>query len=249
MNDEATYQLIEQYLGGELSGSEKEAFEQRLKDDPDFALETSLHRQLHERLAGEKIHELRAVLKEVDNEWEDTTRVRKLFPARWMYVAAAVVLVLIASVLYFNRSRPAVPEELFAQNFEPYQMVLNQRSSRENEDLLNAAINAYERGDFEQAVEKFTALSSVDSLGMAPEFYTAISWLALQQADKAIAPLESIAGQNQSLLSEQARWYLAMAYLSGGNKNSARKVLAEIQGYKRHFKQEEARILLEKLAE
>ena len=249
MNDEATYQLIEQYLAGELSDAERNAFEQRLKEDKVLAAETELHHRLHESLAGEKIHELRAVLQEVDEEWDRSSKVRNLFPARWLYAAAAVILVLVASVLYINRTRHLSPEELFAQSFEPYQMVLNQRSFKEDEDILNAAINAYERGDYDVAVEKFSELKSVDSLGVAPKFYTAISWLALQQPEKAIDLLSSIATQDKHLLSEQARWYLVMAYLASGDKTSAQRILGDMLGNERHFKQEEVGKLLEELAE
>ena len=81
MNSEEKYSLIEKFLSKKLEGAELENFEAQLQRDPGLKAELDLHRQLSETLKGEKVHELRNVLNEVNENWEapattaDTTKV------------------------------------------------------------------------------------------------------------------------------------------------------------------------------
>jgi tetratricopeptide (TPR) repeat protein len=237
MDEQTKYERIESYLAGTMVPAERLQFEQELTADSSLADELELHRQLQGSLRGEKIHEFRAVLQAVDKQWQKpagkpnrSQRLRLLFrPA--LAVAAAVALLLIAWQLFSPNGRPDASEQLFAAYFEPYQMVLNQRSAAELPEragLLNTAIKQYAEGQFADAAIAFRQLEQSEPGNIAFQFYQALALLASGQADEAIPILENVLARSGHLFSEQCRWYLALAHLKRGQEAEAKQLLDSI---------------------
>jgi tetratricopeptide (TPR) repeat protein len=198
MDQEQKYELIEKYLEGSLTKAEQASFDQLNQEDPSFQQEVRLHRNLGTALKGEGVHDFRAALKDVDEQWKAPGKgtVRSL-PIRRILSLAATVLVLIAAAWWFfaTKNTPSA-EDLFAAQFEPYTMVLNQRSETTDtpQDLLQQqAINAYNQGQFADAVSRFEELQSVATDNQTYSFYMAVSELAQGNTSKAIPMLEQLA--------------------------------------------------------
>ena len=247
MNSEEKYSLIEKYLSKKLEGAELENFEAQLQRDPELKAELDLHRQLSETLKGEKVHELRNVLNEVNENWEtpattvDTAKVVNFNFRRVLSIAAAVALLFIGFNWFFNNNFSS--QEIYASNFEPYVMVFDQRSANPSEvSPLDEAIALYHNKDFGTSADAFEKLLAEDQENMIYIFYVANARLANQETDKAIGLFKKIIKANDLNFVEQSRWYLALAYLQKDDTENAKSWLEKIQ--EEQFKYKEAKDIL-----
>ncbi len=251
MNLEEKYTLIEKYLAEEMQGEELENFEAQLQTDVELKEELMLHRQLAETLKGEKVHELRSVLNEVDKDWKapskkDSAKIVKFNFRRILTIAAVLVLLIVGYQWFTNNNLSS--EELYTSNFEPYPMLLNQRSVEENtvnSITFNNAITFYNKNQFMEAEAAFDKLLQTQPDNISYQFYQANIFLASQNATDAIPIFQKIIAENNPLFGEQARWYLSLAYLQLGQKENARALLEKIQ--EGQFKAKEASTILNQL--
>jgi tetratricopeptide (TPR) repeat protein len=251
MNLEEKYTLIEKYLAEEMQGEELKNFEAQLQTDDKLKEELGLHRQVAETLKGEKVHELRNVLNDIDENWnvstkKDSAKIVKFNFRRILTIAAAVALLVIGYQWLTNSNLPS--EELYASNFETYPMLLNQRSAEENNAspvTYNNAITFYNKKEFTQAEAAFSKLLQDQPDNVSFQFYQANILLASQNAAAAIPIFQKIIDGNNPLFEEQARWYLSLAYLQLDQKGNAKALLEKIQDGQ--FKSKEASSILKQL--
>jgi len=253
--DDVKYDLIEKYLAGEMSETERGDFENQLNSDSSLREELNLHRQVSETLKGEKVHQLRDVLKDVDKKWQAPSEEKEAkvigFPFRKMLSIAAAILVLVVAYFVISPNLNNAQENLFASNFEPYKMVLNQRSLVPNPETewmrpaVNKAISAYNAKDYAEASKLFQNLSTKTPDANAFQIYAAISELSLGHSDKAIAILEKLVEIAPPLFIEQSRWYLSLAYLQKEDYAAAKSQLQQIKSGA--FKYAEAQKMLKSL--
>jgi tetratricopeptide repeat protein len=241
--DDVKYNLIEKYLSGELSGSELEDFESQLKIDASLQEELDLHLQVAETLKGDQVHHFRTVLKKVDQDWQSpgSKKNAKVFSLSIRRIAAfaAVAMVLIIAFQVFGPKTNLSNEALFADNFEPYKMILNQRSGASDPltDSMNAAVGAYERKEFETASRLFQGLEEKTPDNGAYRLYIANAELSLGNTEIAIKLLEQLVKDASPLFIEQSRWYLALAYLQKGDMDSTKKELQQIKSGAFNYKE------------
>lgn len=250
MNSEEKHILIEKYLSNELEGDLLENFEAQLQRDPALKEELALHRQLGETLKGEKVHELRNVLNEVNENWEtpattaNPAKVVKFNFRKVLSIAASVALLLAAYHWFLNTNVSS--QEVYAANFEPYVMVFDQRSGNANEvTSLDQAIVRYHNKDFGTSADIFEKLLAEDQGNMIYTFYVANARLANQETEQAIALFKKIIKANDLSFVEQSRWYLALAYLQKEDNESSKSWLEKIQ--EGQFKYKEAQEILSSL--
>ncbi len=117
------YELIEQYLNGQLQGAALQSFEKRLKEDTEFAKEVAFQREMHNLLAETPENDLRKTLQMLGDQFvepkeeEDKGWFWWLWPATgetnvldWLFghparhLAWVVPLLLIAGWWQFNRN-------------------------------------------------------------------------------------------------------------------------------------------------
>ena len=170
-----------------------------------------------------------------------------MFNFRRVASVAAAILLLFFAYQFFSKENIS-NEYLFADNFEPYQMVLNQRSGTDesaNQIILNEAIKAYENKDFEKAVYSFQNLSNQEPSIIAYPFYKALAHMGAKNPAVAIPILTKIVDTPDHLFKEQSRWYLALANLQDGDRIAALKQFQMIQ--EGQFKFNEAKKILESI--
>ena len=250
MNTEEKYDLIEKYLEQKMSADERQQFEKLLKNDPALKEELQLHRQAAAVLKGEKVHELRSVLKDVDKNWgakkdEKKGVARTINFRRVIAIAATVLLLVMAYQMFFTGGGTISNEQLFADNFQPYQMLLSQRGISEEEKnvLLENAITAYSKNDFQGASEAFQQLSKSEPDDITYQFYLAVAQLGAKNNDAAINVFSQISSTENNPFKEQSQWYLGLAYLQKGDVENAKKSFTEIQSGQ--FKYNEAQQVLQ----
>lgn len=250
MDTEDTYERIEKYLDGRLSSEEKEVFENELETNTLLRDEVKLHREVAETLRGEKIHEFRDVLKKVDSEWNRGQSQKKniIFSIRFKRMAAlaaTILLLVVVSYPFIFQDKDVSNEALFADNFEPYKMILNQRSISDNDAevaLLNQAIVAYEGKNYGEASSAFQQLQTNNTNLIALRFYTGLSELGAENTATSIDIFKEILATRDHLFIEQSRWYLSLAYLQKGDRETAKLELEKI--VEGAFKYDEAKEIL-----
>ena len=249
MNTEEKYNLIEKYLGQKMSAEERERFEAEIESDPIFKQELELHQEVATTLKGEKIHELRSVLTEVNQSWgtkknEKKGKVRVINFRKVLAIAAVVLLLVVSYQVLFTGRASLSSEQLFADNFQPYQMLLSQRniSAEEKNLLLEAAIAAYSNGNFQNASTTFEQLIQLEPANISYQFYRAVSAIGANDNDTAIQLLKEIIAASDHPFTEQSQWYLGLAYLQKGDMEKASAAFNEIGTGQ--YKYEEAKQIL-----
>lgn len=233
MEQQAKYEQIEAFLAGNLSGQELIDFEREMREDDDLRTEVELHRQLAAAVGGEQFHEFRAVLKQTDAEWKTQPtagfggRVRSLSYWNVSLIAAAIVL-LGAMIWLISKPDPKTADMLFAAHFQPYEMVLTQRSTTIDRPVeLNAAIAAYAEADYTAAETQFLQLAQAAPEEHLYQLYACVSSLAAGKNEAAIVCFTQLRAIPN--LAEQAQWYLGLSYLQKGDNAAAK---ASLEGIK-----------------
>ena len=235
MTNPDKYQQIEAYLNHELDGEELEAFEAKLTEDTELQKEVELHQDVQETLKGENIYAFRQILREVNQDWEGPEKKQEVRGGgkiiglyRWMAVAAAAIAFFLVYTFLIPTSNQ--PTDLFAANFDPYPMLLNERGGEPDIETaqLSEAIQAYSSGDYQQAIQGFQNLQNANNPLPAYQFYLALSYLANQESEAAIPLFEAINQNVKHAFYEQSQWYLGLAYLQNDDPAKAKEILASI---------------------
>lgn len=240
MNDQATYEIIERFLAGELEGEALRDFETRLADDEAFREEVELHRGLQEAIGDAKTMDfLRAVqdaendyLKNIDSDEGDAPPSDGPAPVisiwRQSYSIAAVVLLLlvVGGVFFLRQLNQTSSSALYNEYFSVYEGPGEWRGSDPVLDTeLKSAFEAYNARNFDAAFKTFEGIEKMDSGNVTARFYLSMCALATGKVDLAIPRLQSLADQSGHPYRSQSRWYLALAYLQKDQVEHARKLL------------------------
>lgn len=241
MND---IDLIEHYLDGSLSDTERLAFEERLK------LEDELRAQVEEmKVIREGI--LRASRKEVLKSIQALEAtlpaveapVIPLWRNTWLQVAAGISLLAVCAYLLWPRTQE--PTQLFAEYFEPYPNIImpTVRGVVENDSTVKAqAYRAYDQQNFTEAIRLFEAVQQKDE---GVFLYLGNSYLASGQPERALPLFEKVLN-NYDVFDEQAEWYVAVSYLKLEEREKAKVALQKVVARESSY-ESKAQLILEKL--
>lgn len=198
-----------------MTPGELAEFQQKINTDPELASAVTFHRELGETLAGEKIHQFRKTLREVDAAWKPSTGghwLRVLQSPRNLAIAASLLL-LIGFFGWWTLQTPS-SVEVASQNFEqlPLQAFMNLETS-DAQETRKAAHEAYIAEDYELAVARFRELTQLAPEDLNYQLYLGISQLGAGQPDGATRTLQPLAEGNDESVRDEATWYLALAFL------------------------------------
>lgn len=228
--NQETYEQIERYLQGALEGEELLRFERALDEDAALAEEVKLQRSVSNLLSEEGVGELDQKLSELRGEY--AAEGPKLLPFRKMWFVAAAVLVLgIAYIGFFKTAGLIDGEQLYISYFEPYpadNAVRSQGADSTQIDQLKTALDAYSKGDLEEAARGFLGYLYLQETDARASFYLGVTLLSQGYADKAEATLGAVAERSDSIYSDPARWYYALSLIRQGKRSSARKELQKL---------------------
>lgn len=253
MDTQKKYELIERYLHGGMATEEREDFERQMQNDATLQEEVFLHKALDEDLPGEQELDFQKKLEQANQSWKRPDSSKdgaRIISFRFMAVAA--ILILLVGAVFFTdifKTSATDPQDLFASNFEPYQMILNTRSGQDllgdQQAQLNEALEAYAQKEYSKAASIFEDLKSENADQELYELYAAVSRLAAGQAVTAVEKLQKLQSESSPSLRQQVRWYLALAYIKSEQLEQAKTELKKIS--KDDFKYSEAADILEEL--
>jgi len=254
-----TYNLIARYHAGKLTEAERAGFEERLRTDAAFTEEVAIWAAVYQGIQEEGDRMLDAKLGDLGRAlWlkEDTesplqavtapkmTAKRFQMP-RWIYAAAAVLLLLLLAWPVWQSLNPSDPiyasnDALFAKHLSlpPAPQVRDEKTIPWQE--------AYRRGQYPEAIAALEQLAADSTTARRSEtyLYLGLSYLAAGQAKAALDALQKIGPESFDW--EDAQWYQALAYLKGNDSAEAKAILQNIAG-KPGPRQGEAREILAKM--
>jgi len=270
---------LDNYLDGKTDDATRAKIERRRQADTDFSQQLDLHDDTRQsiELLGEEF--LRDSIKEVESELESEgffdqkaeqterpvrTLGRRVTLRRALAVAASIAVLVIAYFVFFQPDTS--PQGLYASYYEKYESDLgNELELKLSEtgfgttddmivqlNLLLDGVQAYEAGNYEQAVQLFEGyrtsdIVTEDELYQQATLYQALAHQELEQSDAAINLLQSLTNNTTFEQQLDAKWYLALAYLQADQVENARPILQELETTSTYDAQ--AGALLQKLSD
>lgn len=248
---------IERYLEGKLSDKERTMVENRMEKDKNFSQDVATYRFLTEGIDDAEKADFEAKVSrwELQAQQEGTTKeqgtVRTLRTRIRYYAAVAIILLLLIPAGYwFFQPSTLSSEALFAQNFEAYPDIITVKGDNPN-NILAEAMAAYNAKNYDKALplfEQYLATEQNSKKQIQTEFYMGISQLALGKRDtKTVETFKKVIISNDMALTEQAEWYLVLAYIQSEEMESAKAELTNIIGQEGHSYQQKADDLIKKI--
>lgn len=226
----SNFDLLDRYFSEELDKSEIKAFNERLKNDPEFNQE---FQEIKEIKLAVKV-EARKNIKSLFTDLEDSLKPQELTinnqtaMKRMLTVAASLILMVSVSYFVLNGSGQPTPQDVFTEYYKPYNN-LNGRVRGEavdNASISSAAYNAYDAGNFALAAENFEALVEVEK-SAENYFYMGIANIEIGDYDAAVKNLNTTLN-NFSTFKDQSKWYLSMALLADKKEEEALSSLVSL---------------------
>lgn len=179
----------------------------------------------YEKLAEEVVKDynriqLKERLQKIDQEYQSRAKSKRIY-----YWSAASVIIIVGGFLVKTMffQAPASSQELFAEYFEPYRAIGVNRGE-ESESMFQQAMVHYITKDFNKTIE---VLEKVESPEPVHLFYLGVCYLAVNNPSAAIKPLKNTMMSN-SPFSQQATWFLGLAYLRIDDYENARTELSKL---------------------
>lgn len=242
MNEQERYELIDNYLQGNLTESEKQDFELLLQSDTqlqeDLCTLSDITTVLQTRQKLAQKQHWQQLLQQQGKEGGKTAVMPKKWSVTAVLLRVAALLVLIAGT-YFVWQQTQSPKDMQQIALQQWQETQNitQWSSLRGTDTdttfakmqLTNAVKAYQQKNYEQAVSLAMAIPPQNTYYPDALLLSGMSYLEAQNAIKAILFFSQLLQpENDNLLKDQARWYLALAFLQNKQPIEARTQLTQI---------------------
>ena len=139
-----------------------------------------------------------------------------------------LTLVIIGTVLFlfFSSGNPS-PEQIYAEEFQPYQAPTNLRGTdiTEMDDDFMMGLIKYDDSQYPEAIRHFQLTLEKDSLNYTARFLMAVGYMAVKDFGHAEGILKKMSTDDSHLFIDQVRWYLGLLYLT--DKDSSNDGLAK----------------------
>lgn len=235
---------VEQYLADEMAPSERIAFEQELKSNPDLAKELNLSRSIDSALKRDDIIELRLKLSNAMHPGHYAVAevpVVHIKSRKWWYAAAMMaVLLTIPAIMYLQTPSGNLNDSLFSEYYTSENII---DQTRGGENIVEAVVK-FQQKDFRAASVLFKRVLDADNTNIAVRFYYGISNIETGNYDNSIKAFIYIINQNDNLYIEHAQWYLGLCYLKSNQKAEAINQFTIVASDPDNFHYQEANSIL-----
>ena len=206
----------------------------------ELPLELKLHAETC-RSCKRRIVTIRQLINASIHQQVRQTPGRRYFPfvsvTRHHYRVAAIILVLLVtgiSMIYIFSGRNKNHQTLFADNFSPYPDVLTSKGVAADtlitEKMLAKGLNAYSTARYDTAQQIFRTLFGNDPENDTLAFYLSNAIMATGSITQEVTLMLKKIQNKGGIFAEQARWYLALAYLKMNDYRESVLVLHQISG-------------------
>lgn len=226
----SNFDLLDRYFSEELDKSEMKAFNERLKNDPEFNQEFQEIKEIKLAVKVEARKNIKSLLTDIEDSLnpQESTNNNQTAMKRMLTVAASLILMVSVSYFVLNGNGQPTPQDVFTEYYKPYNNLNGQVRGEavDNASISSAAYNAYDAGNFALAVENFEALVEVEK-SAENYFYMGIANIETGDYDAAVKNLNTTLN-NFSTFKDQSKWYLSMALLADKKEEEGISILASL---------------------
>ncbi|WP_373520816.1 tol-pal system YbgF family protein [Aquiflexum sp.] len=231
------FEKFERYILGHMDAQEKIAFENTIASN---------------KILSQKMEDMKVILEGVEEaafrnhldqihqelkmdspepteitEPADREKNKKIFPWKPLSIAASLLLTIgFFTWLLLLRSDPN--ERLFMAYYQEDPGLVTAMSSETNYEFDRAMVD-YKSANYQEAITRWEKLIQDRPENDTLQFFLGASHLALKNTDPAVFFFDSVVAKEESAFYEDARWYLALAYILAGKEGEAKEVLGQSQ--------------------
>lgn len=243
----SNFDLLDRYFSEELDKSEIKAFNERLKNDPEFNQEFQEIKEIKLAVKVEARKNIKSLLTDIEDSLkpQELTINNQTAMKRMLTVAASLILMVSVSYFVLNGNGQPTPQDVFTEYYKPYNNLNGQvrGEARDTESMSAAAYNAYDAGNYALAAENFEALVEVEK-SAEDYFYMGIANIEIGNYDAAIKNLNTTLN-NFSTFKDQSKWYLSMALLADKKEEEALSTLVALSLTKGSYSTKSKKIISE----
>lgn len=259
---------IDSYLHHTLSTSDAEAFEQRLRDEPELQEEVRLQQQLfnilgkeewytiqrHEhkerlaslksKLRSKEYQDLSASVRNAEKAYlEETTKVHS-FKKYYRYIAVVAAIIIFFGI-YVTQTNSSL--QSYYETYVNWSDLPSIVEKGQNQNTLIDGEKAFTQKNYPKAIEAFQKVTATNEFYNHSLLYLGAAYDQLDKNDKAIETFQKLATVTDVYERSRGNWYTAMMYLKIQNKEKAVSLLRTLTKDPENYKYEEARVLLDAL--
>jgi hypothetical protein len=206
------------------------------EDQTELALNKGIRTLLDQQLRQELDKEVKSHLHQASPS--SPAVVRKLFPIKWLSIAASFVVLAIATFWWLNQA-PSVSPQQYAMADAIKHPGLTK--GQESPDAKRAeAITAFNAQNWQAAA---TAWSAADLNAEESRYYLALSYFYAGSYANANTQFATLTSAN-SVYSQEVKWFYGLSLILNGEKDRGNALLATIKKDEWHYN--EAQSLLTK---
>jgi predicted Zn-dependent protease len=247
---EINYEIINQYLEGELSGEALLSFEQELKTNPELVKELALYKMINEDMSEHSRQEqeeqdLTGNLKKLNEKYFNEPSGKVIRFSRWWYAGIAAAA---AAVLFFVIRPFAGPEfnnqKLYAYYMNDIESLSGGQRGNPADSLLVKAADFYNQKDYTKALPLLKDILTSKPDETQLKLAAGICYLQTGRFDSATAVFDEIAN-GTSVFNNEAVWYKALAALNQNRLDECYRILEKLPAEASSYK--EAKKLMKKI--
>jgi TolA-binding protein len=220
---------IERYIAGEMSDSEKEWFEEKVKEDKNLRNEVNVRQRTDEILENRNIQSLRNKLSAIEKRRDDRSySLLPQIPSYLKYAAVFLGILFLGSTSLFFASR-LNGNQVVAHYYKAYEPASSQRSGRciPNDDFM-VALNLYNTHEYGKAAVLFSKVVESNPEDMQSELLNGLSNFEDKKYPEAKNSFVNVIDNNNNFFVETAKWYLALCYVKTDEKEKAIQLFENI---------------------
>jgi len=214
-------ELIQDYIDRVLSAEDQDAFDNLWETDSSFQEEVGLQQELHAVLRKRLLADdgpLRQTLGDAEKSFR-TEKGKIWVWRRWIIpIAAAACLLILGRLFLFPGSYYQLPEMLS-------EIVRGDINSEKNQ--YEQAVRAFNEKDYVESTKILKQLLSEDSSVLQYQYYLGLSLIGEKKFEEATQYLLPLA-DGESVFQHEANYYVAVAYIEGGQEEKAKQRLEMI---------------------
>lgn len=251
-NEELDIELIEKYLKGTLTPEELKNFDQRIKDDADFAEKIEDYKDIIDGIQLASHHEFKAEVA----SWEEEIKAeegkgKQLVFTPWkkyLSIAATLILLVTAGIYFLMPPKAVDSQHLFYAYFTPYEDIITVRGDESDvfQEKLQQAMVHYNNQNYQGAITLFRSYLESKPEDDAARLYLGICFLTEKEFKKSIDSFDPIIS-TEGRFKDQAEWYSALAYLASQDLDRAKQSLSFIVDQQGHDYNKKAIALLKEI--
>lgn len=213
---------FEQFLLGQMTNKEEFVFNEKLEKEPKIQKEFEEFKSLFFAVEEEG---LRKVLNDFHEALPDEENAHKN-NFNFYRIAAGIAVLVALGLWLFNR--PNANERLYNEYFTPDPGLPTVMGENGNYDFYEAMVD-YKQGNYDLAIQKWQKLYASKPENDTLNFFIGAAHMANGNPQKSIGYLKKNQGNWNSSFSEEAKYFLALAYLNNRQIEKAKKALKDSQ--------------------